>query len=146
MKMLSAFLFTFLLFTPAKWITNFNDAKIEAEKNNKLILLNFSGSDWCAPCIQLRKNIFDAEDFTAFASGNLVLVNADFPRQNKHKLSAEQKKLNEDLAQKYNPQGKFPFTLLMTPGGKIIEHWDGLPDVSEKQFVDELKLQVNANH
>ena len=68
MKMLSALLFTSLLFTSATWKTNFNEAKIEASKNNKFILVNFSGSDWCSPCIQLRKNIFESESFSAYAS------------------------------------------------------------------------------
>ena len=145
MKMLSALLFTSLLVTSATWKTNFIEAKIEAGKNNKFILVNFSGSDWCLPCIQLRKNIFDGERFTAYASENLVLVNADFPRQNKHKLSPDQKKMNEDLAEKYNPEGKFPYTILMTADGKILKQWDGLPNLSDKQFVDEIKQTADAN-
>ena len=146
MKIFKLLLFTSFLVTPVKWLTDFNVAKTEAVKSHKLILLNFSGSDWCAPCIELRKTIFESENFIGFASDNLVLVNADFPRQNKHKLNADQKKLNEALAEKYNPQGKFPFTLLMTSEGKILKHWDGLPDLTGKQFVDEIKQQVDANH
>src|ERR1700733_8286223 len=131
MKMPGAFLFISLLVTSATWKTNFSEAKIEAAKNNKLILVNFSGSDWCLPCIQLRKNIFDRESFTAYASENLILVNADFPRKNKHKLSAAQKEMNEDLAEKFNPEGKFPYTILLTADEKILKQWDGLPDVSD---------------
>ena len=144
MKIHSLLLFTALLVTPVKWLTNFNLAKTEAEKTNKLILVNFSGSDWCAPCIELRKTIFESDKFIDFATSHLVLVNADFPRQNKHKLPVEQKKLNEALADKYNPQGKFPFTLLLTSDGKILKQWEGLPDLTDKQFVDELK-QLDAN-
>ena len=145
MKMLSALFFTSLLATSATWKTNFSEAKIEATKNNKFILVNFSGSDWCSPCIQLRKNIFDSESFIVYASENLVLVNADFPRQNKHKLSPGQKKMNEDLAEKYNPDGKFPYTILMTAAGKILKQWDGLPNLSDKQFVEEIKQTADAN-
>jgi thioredoxin-related protein len=145
MKMLRALLFTSLLVTPAIWKTNFNEAKIEAAKNNKLILVNFSGSDWCLPCIRLKKSIFDSESFTAYASENLVLVNADFPRQNKHKLSPAQKKMNEDLAEKYNPEGKFPYTILLTADEKILRQWDGLPDLSDKLFVEEIKQTADAN-
>jgi thioredoxin-related protein len=136
MKVLGTLFFTSLLVISAKWETNFNGAKIEASKNNKLILVNFSGSDWCSPCIQLRKNIFESESFTAYASENLVLVNADFPRRNKNKLSPDQKKMNEDLAKKYDPDGKFPYTILMTADGKILKQWDGLPNLSDKQFVE----------
>jgi thioredoxin-related protein len=145
MKVLSAFVFMLLL-TPVTWKTNFNDAKTEAAKSKKLILLNFSGSDWCVPCIQLKQTIFENESFTAYASENLVLVNADFPRQNKHKLSPEQKKLNEQLAEKYNPDGKFPFTILMTADAKILKQWDGLPNLSGKQFTDQIKETADASH
>lgn len=146
MKLFNAILFTSLFLTSAVWKTNFNEAKIEAAKNNKFIMVNFSGSDWCIPCIQLKRKIFESESFNNYATTNLVLVNADFPRQNKHKLSPEQKKLNEDLADKYNPQGKFPFTLLMTADGKVIKEWDGLPDLSADEFVEQVKQAVNANH
>lgn len=144
MKLLSALLFTFLLSVPITWETNFHEAKIEAIKDKKLILVNFSGSDWCLPCIQLRKTIFESDEFKNYAVENLVLVNADFPRQNKHKLTPEQKKLNEDLAAKFNPDGKFPYTVLMTSDEQILKQWDGLPDVSSEQFIDQIK-QVDAN-
>jgi thioredoxin-related protein len=138
MNLLSTILFSFL-FTAPTWKTNFNEAKAEAITKHELILLNFSGSDWCIPCMKLKKSIFDSETFTLYASEKLVLVNADFPRQNKHKLSAEQKKINEGLAEKYNPEGKFPYTVLVTADGKIVKQWEGLPDVSADQFVDEIK-------
>ena len=144
MKILSAIFFTSLFFTTPTWKTNFDEAKIEASKSNELMLLNFSGSDWCLPCIQLKKTIFDSKEFSSFASDKLVLVNADFPRQKKHSLSAEQIKMNEALAEKYNPEGKFPYTLLLSADGKILKQWDGLPDVSDKQFIDEIK-KADAN-
>jgi thioredoxin-related protein len=144
MKVWTIFLFMSLLVSPVVWKTNFVEARIEAAKNHKLIPVNFSGSDWCLPCIQLRKNIFDSENFTAYASENLVLVNADFPRQNKHKLSPDQKKMNEDLAEKYNREGKFPYTILMTADGKILKQWDGLPGLSDKQFIEEIKQTAEA--
>lgn len=144
MKLLTTLLISSIFFTSASWKTNFNDAIAEASKDHKSILVNFSGSDWCLPCMKLKKDIFEDETFTSYATENLVLVNADFPRQGKHKLSAEQKKMNEDLAEKYNPEGRFPYTILMTANGKILKKWDGLPDFSGKQFVEELK-QADAN-
>ena len=138
MKLLSTILFSFLLAAPT-WKTNFTEAKTEASTKHELILLNFSGSDWCLPCMRLKKQIFENENFLSYASENLVLVNADFPRQAKHKLAAEQKKINEELAEKYNPEGKFPYTVLMTEEGKIIKQWEGLPDLTAEQFIDEIK-------
>ena len=145
MKFLASLLVTSLLFTSASWETNFNDAKSEAAKNNKYILVNFSGSDWCLPCIQLKKKIFESEDFIGYANANLVLVNADFPRQNKHKLDPTQKKQNEDLAGVYDAEGKFPYTVLLNAEGRIIHQWDGLPDVSPAEFVEQLKESISLN-
>ena len=146
MKQLSALIFTSLLFTNITWKTNFNDAKTEAAKANKCILLNFSGSDWCLPCIQLKKKIFESETFNNYANDNLVLVNADFPRQGKHKLSTDQQKMNEDVADKYDHEGKFPYTLLLSADGKILKQWDGLPDISPDEFVEQIKQITNAGH
>jgi len=144
MKIYSLILFAFL-FNPVSWKTNLNEAKVEAVKSNKLILLNFSGSDWCLPCIQLKKTIFESETFNNYAESNLVLVNADFPRQNKHKLDPDQKKLNESAAEKFDPEGKFPYTVLMDADGKILKKWDGLPDISPDQFIDQIKQIANAD-
>src|SRR5258705_691249 len=84
------------------WQTDCEKAKVEAKAENKLILLNFSGSDWCGPCIRLKKDIFDSETFMKYADENLVLVNADFPRLKKNMLSKELQKQNESLADTYN--------------------------------------------
>lgn len=134
------------LFTPtATWLGNFNDAKLQAAKNHKLILINFSGSDWCAPCVRLRKEILETSNFENFASRNLVLVRADFPRQKKNQLSKEQIKLNEALADKYNSKGAFPFTLLVDENGKVLKSWDGFPDESPDKFISEVNRFVNVS-
>ena len=90
-----------------------DEAKMLAQKEHKHILLNFSGSDWCGPCIRLHKEIFDSEAFQQFAETNLVLVNADFPRLKKNQLSASQQKINDAIADQYNSKGIFPFTVLL---------------------------------
>src|SRR5438309_1122403 len=113
MKLLfSVFAFLFFI-SSAEWLTDFSKAKKEASESKKIILLNFSGSDWCGPCIRLKKEIFDSEAFKSYAADHLVLLNADFPRLKKNQLSKEQTKQNEELADKYNNSGKFPFTVLM---------------------------------
>src|ERR1700753_3632298 len=100
------------------WLGDFSVAKKEASQEHKLIMINFSGSDWCGPCIRLRKEILESQAFETYAADHLVLVRADFPRQKKNQLSKEQVKLNETLADKYNAEGKFPFTLLVDENGK----------------------------
>src|SRR6201996_799568 len=120
------------------WQGNFDDAEKEAAQKHQLILINFSGSDWCGPCIRLRKEILESASFEGYASGHLVLVRADFPRQKKNQPSEEQKKLNEALADKYNPDGKFPYTLLVDENGKVLRAWDGFPDETPDQFIAQI--------
>ena len=137
MKLLIVLLFA-SLFTTVTWLGDFNQAKTEATKSHKLILVNFSGSDWCGPCIRERKEILENAVFENFASDHLILVRADFPRQSKNQLSKEQVKLNEALADKYNPDGKFPYTLLIDENGKILKDWDGFPNESPENFVAQI--------
>ena len=106
---------------------NFDQAKAEAAQTHKFILLNFSGSDWCGPCIKLKKDVFESAEFGQFATDHLVLVRADFPRKSKNQLDASQITHNEALAEKYNKQGKFPFTVLLDANGRVLKSWDGYP-------------------
>ena len=137
MKLFIVFFIAHLYFT-ATWLGDFNEATAEAAKTHKLILINFSGSDWCGPCIRERKEILETAVFEDYAAGHLVLVRADFPRQKKNQLSKEQTQRNEALADKYNAEGKFPFTLLVDEHGRIIKTWDGFPGVSPEKFVEQI--------
>ena len=133
--------------TPGKtWLTNFEQAKLEASQAKKYILLNFSGSDWCMPCIRLKAEIFSSESFAAFAGDNLILANADFPRLKKNQLEKNQLQHNEVLAEKYNPHGKFPLTILLDSSGTVIRQWEGVPQKSPELFVDEIKKLLNADN
>jgi thioredoxin-related protein len=129
---------------PANWLTNFEKGKEEAATSNKLMVLNFSGSDWCGPCIRLKKEIFESNAFETYSAEKLVLVNADFPRYKKNQLSKEQVKENEALAEKYNSEGRFPFTVLLDSNGKVLKQWDGFPNEAPDKFVDEIKAFDNA--
>jgi thioredoxin-related protein len=122
-----------------QWLNNLDTAKETAKKEKKLILLNFSGSDWCIPCIKLHDEVFNTEVFVNFAKDNLVLVNADFPRKKKNQLSKEQQSINDKLAEKYNPDGKYPYTLLLDSDGNKIKVWDGYYKNGAGKFIDEIK-------
>lgn len=132
-------LILFLVLIPFQWGTDLDSAKKTAKEKNQLILLNFSGSDWCAPCILTKREYFESESFIKMAKDNLVLVNADFPRRKKNQLSAEQTKKNEALAEKYNKEGNFPYTLLLDADGKVIKSWIGKPEAPVEKWVDEIK-------
>jgi thioredoxin-related protein len=150
MKLFSVLVFSFLFFAftvPAPhWQNNFELAKQTAAAQHKYILLNFSGSDWCGPCIKMHKEIFASEAFSKFADEKLVMVNADFPRQKKNQLTAEQQKHNDALADRYNSNGSFPFTLLLTADGKVIKTWDGFPKENAEEFTSEIRSIVPGNN
>ncbi|MFN8355988.1 MAG: thioredoxin family protein [Spirosomataceae bacterium] len=120
-------LFCFVVVSSGQWGTDFKHAKDEAHQAHKLILLNFSGSDWCGPCIKLKRDILDNEEFLQFAQNKLVLVRADFPRNKKNQLSPEITSHNEALAEIYNKEGKFPYTVLLNADGEVLKEWDGFP-------------------
>ncbi len=144
-KTLIGLLFT-TLFTTVGWHYNLDEARQLARDQHKHILLNFSGSDWCGPCIQLRKQILDNPDFLQMADTSLILVNADFPRSRKNQLSSQQQALNNSMADKYNSQGKFPYTLLLTAEGKVLKTWEGLPTEKASDFATEVWAAIDADH
>ena len=139
------FLFLAGLSLPPKWHINIQEAKMIAQKEHRYILLNFSGSDWCGPCILLRKEVFDDPAFSAFADTALVLVNADFPRMKKNQLPKEQQQQNDQLADLYNSQGKFPLTVLLDADGKVKKEWEGNPGIKPAEFSMRIKAVIDAN-
>lgn len=127
------------------WHYNMDEAKQLAKKEHRHILLNFSGSDWCGPCIRMHKEIFDSEVFKKMADSDLVLLNADFPRMKKNQLSPKQQEVNNAIADKYNSKGSFPFTVLLDENGKVLKEWDGFPKVKLDEFVDEIKGAIDTD-
>ncbi len=127
------------------WQPDFETAKKIAKEKHELILLNFSGSDWCGPCMRMRKEIFENDQFSKMADTSLVMVNADFPRSKKNQLDNDLKTQNEVLADKYNADGKFPFTLLLDADGKVLKTWEGLPDENAAQFAKQVIDICDAN-
>jgi thioredoxin-related protein len=128
------------------WETDYEHAKETAKQEHKYILLNFSGSDWCGPCIRLHDEIFGSDAFKQEAGNDLVLVNADFPRLKKNQLTKEQQKQNEHLADLYNSKGSFPLTVLLSADGKVIKEWEGFPASGAQQFVSEVKAACHAGN
>lgn len=144
MRTFSIIVFGMILMSFVKWQPDFKTAQNLAKEKHQLILLNFSGSDWCGPCMRMRKEIFETETFTAFSDTMLELVNADFPRNKKNLLSPEVTKANEALADRYNKAGAFPFTVLLDADGKVLKSWSGLPKEDAAAFVKEIKAVYDA--
>lgn len=102
------------------WTSTWEQALQKANVEEKKIVLVFSGSDWCIPCIKLEKEVWMNEAFIAYAEENLILYRADFPKRKKNKLAPLLQEQNESLAEVYNPKGYFPWVVVLSPSQKII--------------------------
>lgn len=122
------------------WANDYKKAQADAKSNNKLVLLNFTGSDWCGYCIMLDRAIFSKPEFKDYASKNLVLVEIDFPNRGGARWKAqslEVKKQNAELAEKYDVMG-FPTLVLLSPEGKTLWRFEGYYSAGVAAFLAEL--------
>jgi len=101
----------------SEWLTDLPKAQAIAKEEKKMVLLDFTGSDWCGWCIKLNKEVFSQQEFIDYAKKNLVLVEVDFP--NKKKQPAELKKANEALQKKYDIEGYPTIIVLDSEGNKV---------------------------
>lgn len=133
------FFFSFsLLGFSQDWKTNFEEAKTLAQKEHYNIVLVFQGSDWCAPCMKLEKEVWSTSDYQKLAKDHFVMVKADFPRKKANQLSEELQKQNNQLAETYNNQGFFPLVLVLTPEGKVLGKL-GYEHISPEAYFNKLK-------
>ena len=147
MKQLSAILLLFIfLFTSCNngqsasadglnWENNLDKAIEQAKKENKTVLVNFTGSDWCIWCKRLSAEVFQQKEFEAYAKESLVLVMLDFPKDIEQ--TQETKEYNNKLAQKYGIQG-FPTILLIDSQGKLVAQTGYQPGGAAK-YVEHIK-------
>jgi len=101
----------------ATWLTDLEAAKTQAREGNKMVLVNFTGSDWCPPCIMLRRQVFSHPEFAEYAQQNLVLVEIDFPRGKSQ--PRELVIANEKLVRQYGIEG-FPTIVVLDSAGKTV--------------------------
>lgn len=118
-----------------EWLTDYKKAQQEAKANNKLLLVDFTGSDWCGWCIKLDREVFSKPGFKDYASKNLVLMEADFPRAKPQ--SASVKKQNEELAAQYQILG-FPTIVVLNGAGQKIGELGYMPGGPDA-FIAELE-------
>lgn len=105
-------------FVEAQIHDNADEAFASSRATHKPVLLIFSGSDWCAPCIRFQKTVLSDEQFQLYASDHLILLKADFPQRKK--LAKEIEEQNEQLAEKYNPKGQFPHIVLLRSDQSVL--------------------------
>ena len=118
------------------WLTNIEKAQAIAKKEGKMVLVDFTGSDWCPPCKALHSKVLATDEFKAYAKKNLVLVEIDFPRRKK--LSAEQKAYNDAQAKKYG-LGGVPMVLVFDSKGKQVHKEVGFRGETPKKYINKLK-------
>lgn len=123
MRSYSRYIFAlFILFISHNVFPQVSEDESEVFSNatslSRPVLLIFSGSDWCLPCIKFHKQILSDTSFRKFADKNLLMLKADFPQ--KRKLSKGLELQNEKLAERYNPNGIFPNLILLNPDNSII--------------------------
>jgi protein disulfide-isomerase len=120
------------------WMTDVPKAVEKAKAEKKLVMLDFTGSDWCGWCIKLHNEVFSKPAFAEYAKKNLVLVEVDFPRTKK--LSAELKKANDQLLEKYKVEG-FPTIIALNGEGKKVGE-TGYVEGGPKAWLAEFEKQV----
>lgn len=123
------------------WLTNFVDAQTTSRQSGKPIFAFFTGSDWCGWCIKLHQEVLGTADFKEYASANMVLFEADFPRSKQ--LPVETTKQNEELAKQYNVRG-FPTIYLLDADGKVLGQL-GYAAGGGAAYVERLKQIINQD-
>lgn len=127
----------------AEWRTDFEAAKTEAKKDGKIIVMNFTGSDWCGFCIKMKKDALDMKAFTDYAAKNAVLVEVDFP--SRKKLPAAQQKANEALRKKYEVEG-YPTFVFTDSTGKEVGRHVGYLQGGPLAFIDRMEKAKAKAH
>jgi protein disulfide-isomerase len=107
-----------------EWRTDYGKTLAAAKADKKCVLIDFSGSDWCGPCIALKKNVFDQPAFAAYADKNLILLNIDFPKSKA--LPDTLTRQNDALMHQYGIEDLgLPTVVLLDPDGKVLGQFTG---------------------
>jgi thiol:disulfide interchange protein len=113
---------------------NLSAALTQAKAENKLVFMDFTGSDWCPPCMELEKKVFSQADFQAYAASNLVFLSVNFPL--KFRLTPEANATNNLLAQQFKVDGP-PILIALNGDGKEIWRHIG-PYETPKELIADL--------
>lgn len=134
-------LLTAVLSAAPVWLTDLDAAKAQGVKENKPVLVDFTGSDWCPPCKSLHKVVFESPEFAAAAS-LYVLVELDFPRNKPQ--TPELKAKNREWQQKY-AVSSFPTVLLLdAKSGDVFGRVGGFGGQTAKEYLAKLAAFKNT--
>lgn len=124
----------------ADWLINYEDALAKAKAENKPILIDFTGSDWCGWCVKLDKETFSKSEFQDFARDHLILLELDFPQSKDQDASIKEQ--NSKLKNQYGVQG-FPTLVLLSPQGKELARNPGFLPGGPGAIIDWVKSHTN---
>lgn len=126
---------TFASAAKEDWTTDLEAAFKKAKEENKSVLVEFTGSDWCPPCKMMAKNVFTKKEFIEEAKKDFILVELDFPNGDK-----ELKKKNEPYAEKYKIEG-FPTVILFDSEGKEYDRFFASAHPSVEKFLAHIQAE-----
>ena len=130
-----AFIASPLLASDEAWKTDLPKAMEQAKTEKKMVLLDFTGSDWCPPCKNLHSKVLTSAEFSKFAKDNLVLVEVDFPRGKPQ--APELKSANQALGKQYGIKG-YPTIIVLDADGKELFRKVGYGGTPAADYVAEL--------
>ncbi|MCX6982126.1 MAG: thioredoxin family protein [Verrucomicrobia bacterium] len=130
-----AFISSPLLAAEDTWLTDLPKALEQAKAQKKMVLIDFTGSDWCPPCKSLHKTVLTSVEFSKFAKDNLVLVELDFPKSKPQ--TPELKAANQELSKKYAIRG-YPTVIVLDADGKELFKKVGYGGTPAAEYVAEL--------
>ena len=126
-----------------EWLTDVPTAMAKAKAENKIVLLDFTGSDWCGWCMKLDSEVFAKPDFIAYAKANLVMVELDYPHEKPQ--SAALKAANAAIAKKYDVDG-YPTLVLLNSAGDQIDKSVGYITAGLPGYLDRFKKLPGMPH
>jgi len=133
-----ALLSTSMLALHADWTTDYKAALAQAKTQNKQVLLDFTGSDWCPNCQLLHEEVFSKQSFRDFADKNYILVTIDFPQEKQ--LPKNLQEQNEQLREKFDADGLFPVLIVVNADGKELGRQLGyVPSSGPEAVISKLK-------
>jgi len=118
------------------WLTSVPEALAKAKNENKMVVLDFTGSDWCPWCMKFRKEALDTQAFATYASKNLVLVEVDFPRRTPQ--AADLKATNKALEAQYHVES-FPTFIVLSKDGRELGRQNGYHEGGPQPFIAKLE-------
>lgn len=143
MKQITIFLLlisSFQIYSQNDFLT-FEKALQRSKAESKPIMLVFSGSDWCKPCIALKKNVLESKSFEHLQE-EVIFMYLDFPYKKANRLSKAEMYHNENLAERYNPKGYFPKTIMVDSGGKVIQQITYKKGMTPDDFLAQIKKEI----